>query len=135
MIEPQLIVQFPRVAVSCMDVVAVNAQPQWHFKPNYLIVPKNIAVDFAILDFKIGGVSQFHGSAGDGVPASVFGGDVDAFSVAEDARPFLQKVQMDVPIPLSLNSCAPHCLITLVVRNLNACPRVFWAVLYGQSAK
>ena len=101
----------------------VLAQPQVHFRPHYLVIPKEVAQDFLILDIKVSKNSEFISC--DPIPASTFGGEV---VILKDrivsAEPYL-------PIRMYFDLCRPGEAICITVQNLNASSRNFTGCLIG----
>lgn len=100
------------------------------FHPRYLVVPKSIAPDFEIVGVRIGGRSQIYGDGT--VPAACFAGDLEAY----DGRrgfpgTFLERVRLDVPVPLRFDVCRPSDDIVVEVLNLCMMARFFHCVFYG----
>ncbi len=130
MSDPNILVQLPRQAVVGGGTATIIGRTVTAFRPRYLIVPKSIAQDFAIVDFKIGKQSQFHGEDGM-VPAEVFAGDAEQVLVERDGRAFLSKANMDHPLELQVDACTPHHIISITVSNQSPVARNFMAVVAG----
>jgi len=101
----------------------VLADPQIPFKPHYLVIPKEVAQDFLIIDIKVGTYSEF--ISADPVPASTFGGEV---VILKDR---IVSAEPDLPIRMHFDLCKPGQSICITVQNLNACARNFTGCLVG----
>ena len=129
--EPMSIVSFPPTAIRGNESSLVEARPIEDFQPVYLVVPKSIALDFMIVDFKIGKNCQFNGMHP--VLAEVFAGEVEVRDLSDPRT--LEKVPLDELVPLRLEACPRHFSMYLRVTNLNPNARNFCAVVYGTLIK
>lgn len=117
----------PTTMITGCEVRGVVVRSQVSFRPTYLVIPKVIAVDFEILDLKIGKNSQF--VSGDPIHASVFSGEV---VVLKDK---VVNVVSDLPLAMRMDVYRPELEIHLTVRNLNPCSRNFFGAIVGPSVE
>ena len=91
----------------------ICVEPQMGFKPERLVIPSHVGVNFLIDDIKVGPNSQFLSRAA--VPASVF---------CELASGNLDRL-------LRLDTCRPGRFISISVTNTTVHPRNFTGVFFG----
>jgi hypothetical protein len=99
--------------VQAGSTAIINVQPQIGFKPERLVIPSHVGVNFLINDIKVGPNSQFLSVAA--VPASVF---------CELASGNLDRL-------LRLDACRPGRFITISVVNITVHPRNFTGAFFG----
>jgi hypothetical protein len=126
--QPHLVVPLPMMSVTGGSVCAVVANCLRPVLPRYLVIPKSIAPYFVIRDIKVGRTSIFHAAKGV-VPAEVFGGSVDAVDAREDEATFLQKTELEAPVPMLVDH--PDDVITIVVQNIGPVARNFMGVVFA----
>jgi hypothetical protein len=108
------VVGFDITTVTAGATVAITKQPQVLFRPERLIIPSNIALDFMLTVLKIGKNTQF--TATGSVPAVVF--SESAFGVR-----------------LKLDTCQISMQVILSVQNLAAQNRNFMGALIGPAVE
>ena len=99
--------------VQAGGTATINVEPQMGFKPERLVIPSHVGVNFLIDDIKVGPNSQFLSRAA--VPASVF---------CELASGNLDRL-------LRLDACKPGRFISISVTNITVHPRNFTGAFFG----
>jgi hypothetical protein len=132
-INPQILIPMPITFIPGGDVGVVRTLSHVRCRPRFLVVPSLVAIDFTILDIKIGRNSQMM-ALGE-IPALAFAGDLDVSEIHGELKmgesKSFERVNLDHPIPVRFDDCCNQ-TICLTVRNLNACARNFMAVFYGE---
>jgi hypothetical protein len=124
------LVAFPKVVVMGGERGLAKGRCSVVFRPRYLVVPRSIAPDFEIVGVRIGGNLQIYGEGT--VPAACFSGDLEAYDGRRGSPgTFLEKVHLDVPLPLIFDVCRPSDEIVVEVLSLNMQTRYFHCVFYG----
>jgi hypothetical protein len=125
-----ILVAVPSLTIGGMSRGEVVGSCQVWFRPRHLVVPRSVAADFDVEGVYVGTQSQFYG--GGTVPAELFAGDLEAFDVGEGSPDtFLDKVKLDVPLPLKFDVCRSGVGIRVVFFNRNVMPREFRCAFYG----
>jgi hypothetical protein len=110
----EYVVGFGITTVTAGSTVPITVQPQVLFRPERLVVPSNIAIDFMLTDLKVGKNTQF--TAAGSVPAVVF--SESAFGVR-----------------LKLDTCQISMQIIIGVQNLSSKDRNFMAAMIGPAVE
>jgi hypothetical protein len=110
----EYILGFDSTAVPGSTSANITKRPQVIFRPERVIIPAAVGVDFQVVDIKVGKNSQF--SASGEVPAVVF--SESAFGVR-----------------LKMDTCQVSMDVTISVRNTNAAQRNFTAAIIGPAVE
>lgn len=110
----EYVLGFDMTAVPGSTSANITKRPQVIFRPERVVIPAAVGVDFQVVDIKVGKNSQF--SASGEVPAVVF---------AETA----------FGIRLKMDTCQVSMDVTLSVRNTNAAQRNFSAAIIGPAVE
>lgn len=110
----EYILGFDSTAVPGSTSANITKRPQVIFRPERVIIPSAVGVDFQVVDIKVGKNSQF--SASGEVPAVVF---------AETA----------FGVRLKMDTCQVSMDVTISVRNTNAAQRNFTAAIIGPAVE
>jgi hypothetical protein len=110
----EYILGFDSTSVPGATSANITKRPQVIFRPERVIIPSSVGVDFQVLDIKVGKNSQF--SASGEVPAVVFSETAFGVRLKMDTA----QVSMDV---------------TISVRNTNAAQRNFTAAIIGPAVE
>jgi hypothetical protein len=110
----EYVLGFDSTAVPGSTSANITKRPQVIFRPERVIIPGNVGVDFQVVDIKVGKNSQF--SASGEVPAVVY--SEAAFGV---------RMKMD--------TCQVSMDVTISVRNTNAAQRNFTAAIIGPAVE
>jgi hypothetical protein len=110
----EYILGFDSTSVPGATSANITKRPQVIFRPERVIIPSSVGVDFQVLDIKVGKNSQF--SASGEVPAVVFAETAFGVRLKMDTA----QVSMDV---------------TISVRNTNAAQRNFTAAIIGPAVE
>ncbi len=110
----EYILGFDSTAVPGSTSANITKRPQVIFRPERVIIPAAVGVDFQVVDIKVGKNSQF--SASGEVPAVVF---------AETA----------FGVRLKMDTCQVSMDVTISVRNTNAAQRNFTAAIIGPAVE
>lgn len=110
----EYIIGFGVTAVSASGTATIPQRPQVLFRPERIIIPSNIALDFMLADVKVGKNSQF--TASGEVPAVVF-------------------AESSFGVRLKMDTCQISMDIILSVRNLSANARNFTAAIIGPAVE
>jgi hypothetical protein len=110
----EYILGFDSTAVPGSTSANITKRPQVIFRPERVIVPASVGVDFQVVDIKVGKNSQF--SASGEVPAVVF---------AETA----------FGVRLKMDTCQVSMDVTISIRNTNAAQRNFTAAIIGPAVE
>jgi hypothetical protein len=110
----EYILGFDSTAVPGSTSANITKRPQVIFRPERVIIPSSVGVDFQVVDIKVGKNSQF--SASGEVPAVVF---------AETA----------FGVRLKMDTCQVSMDVTISVRNTNAAQRNFTAAIIGPAVE
>ena len=92
----------------------INVQPQVIFRPERLVVPSNIAVDFLITDIKVGKNSQL---------------------VSTGALPAVMFTETAFGVRLKMDTCQISMFVTISVTNQNGQPKAFQGGLVGPAVE
>ena len=92
----------------------ITKRPQVIFRPERVIIPSTVGVDFQVLDVKVGKNSQF--TASGSVPAVVF-------------------AETSFGVRLKMDTCQVSMDVTLSVQNTNAAARNFTAAIIGPAVE
>lgn len=92
----------------------INVQPQVVFRPERLVVPSNVAVDFLITDIKVGKNSQL---------------------VSTGALPALMFTESAFGVRLKMDTAQISMFVTISVTNTNANPKSFAGGLVGPAVE
>jgi len=110
----EYILGFDSTAVPGSTSANITKRPQVIFRPERVVIPSSVGVDFQVVDIKVGKNSQF--SASGEVPAVVFAETSFGVRLKMDTA----QVSMDV---------------TISVRNTNAAQRNFTAAIIGPAVE
>ncbi len=110
----EYVIGFGVESVAASGTRTITQRPQVLFRPERIIIPSNIALDFMLTDVKIGKNSQFTASAE--VPAVVF-------------------AETSFGVRLKMDTCQISMDIILAVRNLSANARNFTAAIIGPAVE
>jgi hypothetical protein len=110
----EYILGFDSTAIPGSTSANITKRPQVIFRPERILIPSSVGVDFQVTDVKVGKNSQF--SASGEVPAVVF---------AETA----------FGVRLKMDTCQVSMDITISVRNTNAAQRNFTAAVIGPAVE
>lgn len=110
----EYILGFDSTAVPGSTSANITKRPQVIFRPERVVIPAAVGVDFQVVDIKVGKNSQF--SASGEVPAVVF--SESAFGVR-----------------LKMDTCQVSMDVTISVRNTNAAQRNFTAAIIGPAVE
>jgi hypothetical protein len=94
--------------------VNITKRPQVIFRPERIVIPSAVGVDFQVLDVKVGKNSQF--TASGSVPAIVF-------------------AETSFGVRLKMDTCQVSMDVTLSVQNTNAAARNFTAAVIGPAVE
>jgi hypothetical protein len=110
----EYILGFDSTAVPGSTSANITKRPQVIFRPERVVIPANVGVDFQVVDIKVGKNSQF--SASGEVPAVVFG-------------------ETSFGVRLKMDTCQVSMDVTISVRNTNAAQRNFTAAIIGPAVE
>lgn len=110
----EYILGFDSTAVPGSTSANITKRPQVIFRPERVVVPASVGVDFQMVDIKVGKNSQF--SASGEVPAVVFS-------------------ETSFGVRLKMDTCQVSMDVTLSVRNTNAAQRNFTAAIIGPAVE
>jgi len=110
----EYILGFDSTAIPGSTSANITKRPQVIFRPERVIIPSSVGVDFQVVDIKVGKNSQF--SASGEVPAVVF---------AETA----------FGVRLKMDTCQVSMDVTISVRNTNVNLRNFTAAIIGPAVE
>lgn len=110
----EYVLGFDSTAVPGSTSASITKRPQVIFRPERILIPSSVGVDFQVTDVKVGKNSQL--AASGEVPAVVF---------AETA----------FGVRLKMDTCQVSMDITLSVRNTNAAQRNFTAAVIGPAVE
>ena len=110
----EYILGFDSTAVPGSTSANITKRPQVIFRPERVVVPSSVGVDFQMVDIKVGKNSQF--SASGEVPAVVF-------------------AETSFGVRLKMDTCQVSMDVTLSVRNTNAAQRNFTAAIIGPAVE
>ncbi len=110
----EYVIGFGVTSVAASGTATIIQRPQVLFRPERIIIPSNVALDFMLQDVKIGKNSQFTASAE--VPAVVF-------------------AETSFGVRLKMDTCQISMDIILAVRNLSANARNFTAAIIGPAVE
>ncbi len=102
------------------------------FQPKYLIVAKEVARDFTIVNVHFGKYLQLpHGT--EEILASLFSSDLEAYKLnhSDNAQTTLEQINLDVPLPIKFDVCHTNTIISVRVRNICPAARNFACAFYG----
>lgn len=106
----EYILGFDSTAVPGSTSANITKRPQVIFRPERVVIPSSVGVDFQVVDIKVGKNSQF--SASGEVPAVVF-------------------AETSFGVRLKMDTCQVSMDVTISVRNTNAAQRNFTAAIIG----
>jgi len=92
----------------------INVQPQVIFRPERLVVPSNLAVDFLITDLKVGKNSQL---------------------VSTGALPAVMFTEVAFGVRLKMDTCQISMFVTISVTNQNPAARNFQGGIVGPAVE
>lgn len=92
----------------------INVQPQVIFRPERLVVPSNLAVDFLITDIKVGKNSQL---------------------VSTGALPAVMFTEVAFGVRLKMDTCQISMFVTVAVTNQNPAARNFQGGIVGPAVE
>jgi hypothetical protein len=101
-------------AVSGNSSANINVQPQVIFRPERLVVPSNLAVDFLITDIKVGKNSQL---------------------VSTGALPAVMFTEVAFGVRLKMDTCQISMFVTVSVTNQNPAARNFQGGIVGPAVE
>lgn len=110
----EFIIGFGVTSVAASGSSTITQRPQVLFRPERVVIPSNIALDFMVTDIKVGKNSQF--TANGEVPAVVFS-------------------ETSFGVRLKMDTCQISMDITLSIRNLSANARNFTAAIIGPAVE
>jgi hypothetical protein len=101
-------------SVSGSSSANINVQPQVIFRPERLVVPSNLAVDFLITDIKVGKNSQL---------------------VSTGALPAVMFTEVAFGVRLKMDTCQISMFVTISVTNQNPAARNFQGGIIGPAVE
>jgi hypothetical protein len=101
-------------SVSGSSSANINVQPQVIFRPERLVVPSNLAVDFLITDIKVGKNSQL---------------------VSTGALPAVMFTEVAFGVRLKMDTCQISMFVTISVTNQNPAARNFQGGIVGPAVE
>lgn len=101
-------------SVSASSSANINVQPQVIFRPERLVVPSNLAVDFLITDIKVGKNSQL---------------------VSTGALPAVMFTEVAFGVRLKMDTCQISMFVTISVTNQNPAARNFQGGIVGPAVE
>jgi hypothetical protein len=101
-------------SVSGNSSANINVQPQVIFRPERLVVPSNLAVDFLITDIKVGKNSQL---------------------VSTGALPAVMFTEVAFGVRLKMDTCQISMFVTISVTNQNPAARNFQGGIVGPAVE
>jgi len=110
----EYILGFDSTAVPGSTSANITKRPQVIFRPERVVIPSSVGVDFQVTDIKVGKNSQF--SASGEVPAVVF-------------------AETSFGVRLKMDTCQVSMDVTISVRNTNAAQRNFTAAIIGPAVE
>jgi hypothetical protein len=110
----EYILGFDSTAVPGSTSANITKRPQVIFRPERVVIPSAVGVDFQVVDIKVGKNSQF--SASGEVPAVVF-------------------AETSFGVRLKMDTCQVSMDVTISVRNTNAAARNFTAAIIGPAVE
>jgi hypothetical protein len=110
----EFILGFDSTAVPGSTSANITKRPQVIFRPERVVIPSAVGVDFQVVDIKVGKNSQF--SASGEVPAVVF-------------------AETSFGVRLKMDTCQVSMDVTISVRNTNAAQRNFTAAIIGPAVE
>jgi hypothetical protein len=110
----EYILGFDSTAVPGSTSANITKRPQVIFRPERVVIPAAVGVDFQCVDIKVGKNSQF--SASGEVPAVVF-------------------AETSFGVRLKMDTCQVSMDVTLSIRNTNAAQRNFTAAIIGPAVE
>jgi len=110
----EYILGFDSTAVPGSTSANITKRPQVIFRPERVVIPSAVGVDFQVVDIKVGKNSQF--SASGEVPAVVF-------------------AETSFGVRLKMDTCQVSMDVTISVRNTNAAQRNFTAAIIGPAVE
>jgi hypothetical protein len=110
----EYILGFDSTAVPGSTSANITKRPQVIFRPERVVIPSSVGVDFQVVDIKVGKNSQF--SASGEVPAVVF-------------------AETSFGVRLKMDTCQVSMDVTISVRNTNAAQRNFTAAIIGPAVE
>jgi hypothetical protein len=110
----EYILGFDSTAVPGSTSANITKRPQVIFRPERVVIPASVGVDFQVVDIKVGKNSQF--SASGEVPAVVFS-------------------ETSFGVRLKMDTCQVSMDVTISVRNTNAAQRNFTAAIIGPAVE
>lgn len=110
----EYILGFDSTAVPGSTSANITKRPQVIFRPERVVIPSAVGVDFQVVDIKIGKNSQF--TASGEVPAVVF-------------------AETSFGVRLKMDTCQVSMDVTISVRNTNAAQRNFTAAIIGPAVE
>lgn len=110
----EYILGFDSTAVPGSTSANITKRPQVIFRPERVVIPSSVGVDFQMVDIKVGKNSQF--SASGEVPAVVF-------------------AETSFGVRLKMDTCQVSMDVTLSVRNTNLNLRNFTAAIIGPAVE
>lgn len=106
----EYILGFDSTVIPGLRSASITKSPQVIFRPERVVIPSTVGIDFQVIDIRVGKNSQF--TSRDTIPAVVF---------AETT--FGVRLKMDI--------CQVSMDVTISVRNTNAAARNFIAIVIG----
>jgi len=110
----EYVIGFGVTSVAGSGTANVTQRPQVLFRPERIVIPSNVALDFMLSDVKVGKNSQFTANAE--VPAVVF-------------------TETSFGVRLKMDTCQISMDITIGVRNTSANARNFTAAIVGPAVE
>lgn len=110
----EYILGFDSTAVPGSTSANITKRPQVIFRPERVVIPAAVGVDFQVVDIKVGKNSQF--SASGEVPAVVF-------------------AETSFGVRLKMDTCQVSMDVTISIRNTNAAQRNFTAAIIGPAVE
>ena len=110
----EYILGFDSTAVPGSTSANITKRPQVIFRPERVVIPSAVGVDFQVVDIKVGKNSQF--SASGEVPAVVF-------------------AETSFGVRLKMDTCQVSMDVTISVRNTNGAQRSFTAAIIGPAVE
>lgn len=101
-------------SVSGNSSANINVQPQVIFRPERLVVPSNLAIDFLITDIKVGKNSQL---------------------VSTGALPAVMFTEVAFGVRLKMDTCQISMFVTISVTNQNPAARNFQGGIVGPAVE
>ena len=101
-------------SVSGNSSANINVQPQVIFRPERLVVPSNLAVDFLITDIKVGKNSQL---------------------VSTGALPAVMFTEVAFGVRLKMDTCQISMFVTVAITNQNPAARNFQGAIIGPAVE